>query len=76
MPDVDLNLGMPSRYAPQGRSYTSVVFEPTCGLLVAASLMQAPFSSYDEEANETWVPEGKPYLECMLSVPEVLRQLS
>jgi cleavage and polyadenylation specificity factor subunit 1 len=32
MPDVDLNLGMPSRHIPQGRSYTNVVFEPTCGL--------------------------------------------
>lgn len=68
MPDVDLNLGMPSRYVPQGRSYTSVVFEPTCGLLVAASLMQAQFSSYDEEGNETWVPDGEPHLECMLSL--------
>jgi cleavage and polyadenylation specificity factor subunit 1 len=63
MPDIDLNLGMPSRHVPQGRPYTNVVFEPTCGLLVAASLMQAQFSSYDEEGNETWVPDGKSHLE-------------
>jgi len=58
MPDVDLNLTMPSRHFPQGRSYTNVVFEPTCGLLVAASLTQARFASYDEEGNETWAPDG------------------
>jgi cleavage and polyadenylation specificity factor subunit 1 len=58
MPDVDLHMGMPSRHIPQGRSYTNVVFEPTCGLLVAAALTQAKFSSYDEEGNETWVPDG------------------
>jgi cleavage and polyadenylation specificity factor subunit 1 len=59
MPDVDLNLGMPSRYIPQGRSYTNVVFEPTNNLLVAVSLVETQFSSYDEEGNETWSPDGK-----------------
>jgi cleavage and polyadenylation specificity factor subunit 1 len=62
MPDVDLNLGMPSRYIPQGRSYTNVVFEPTSNLLVAASLVQAQFSSYDEEGSEMWSPDGKLHL--------------
>jgi cleavage and polyadenylation specificity factor subunit 1 len=58
MPDVDLNMGMPSRHIPQGRSYTNVVFEPTSSLLVAASVVQAQFSSYDEEGNEMWAPDG------------------
>ncbi|KAF8500474.1 CPSF A subunit region-domain-containing protein [Russula emetica] len=58
MPDVDLNLGMPSRHIPQGRSYTNIVFEPTSNLLVAASLVQAQFSSYDEEGNEMWSPDA------------------
>jgi cleavage and polyadenylation specificity factor subunit 1 len=58
MPDVDLNLGMPSRHIPQGRSYTNIVFETTSNLLVAASLVMAQFSSYDEEANEMWSPDG------------------
>jgi len=58
MPDIDLNLTMPSRHFPQGRSYTNVVFEPTCGLLVAASLTQSRFASYDEEGNETWAPDA------------------
>jgi cleavage and polyadenylation specificity factor subunit 1 len=73
MPDVDLNLGMPSRCIPQGRSYTNIVFEPTCGLLIAASLVQAQFSSYDEEGVETWVPDGKPRLKIYV-VLEVLRR--
>ena len=59
MPDVDLNLEMPSRHIHRGRSYTNVVFEPTNCLMVAASLMQAHFSSYDEDGNELWTPDGE-----------------
>ena len=73
MPDVDLNLGMPSRHIPQGRSYTNVVFEPTNNLLVAASLVETQFSSYDEEGNEMWSPDGK--LHCIYLVFfEILRR--
>ncbi|KAH8992719.1 CPSF A subunit region-domain-containing protein [Lactarius akahatsu] len=57
MPDVDLNLDMPSRHIHRGQSYTNVVFEPTNCLIVAASLMQAQFSSYDEDGNEQWTPD-------------------
>ena len=64
MPDVDLNLDMPSRHIHRGRSYTNVVFESTNCLLVAASLMQAPFSSYDEDGNESWTPDGELFLLC------------
>lgn len=66
MPDVDLNLGMPSRHILQGRSYTNIVFEPTTSLLVAASLVQAQFSSYDEEGTEMWTPDGMLYLTCLV----------
>jgi cleavage and polyadenylation specificity factor subunit 1 len=66
MPDVDLNLGMPSRHIFQGRSYTNIVFEPTTSLLVAASLVQAQFSSYDEEGTEMWTPDGRFYLTCLV----------
>ena len=62
MPDVDLNLGMPSRHIPQGRSYTNIVFEPTSNLLVGASLVEAQFSAYDEEGSEMWSPDGKFHL--------------
>jgi len=64
MPDVDLNLGMPSRHIPLGRSYTNVVFESTSSLLVAASLVEAQFSSYDEEGAEMWAPDCRFYLIC------------
>jgi cleavage and polyadenylation specificity factor subunit 1 len=57
MPDVDLNLDMPSRHIHRGRSYTNIVFEPTNCLMVAASLLQAQFSSYDEDGNELWTPD-------------------
>jgi len=58
MPEVDLNMDVPSRHIHRGRSYTNVVFEPTNCLIVAASLIQAQFSSYDEDGNELWVPDG------------------
>jgi len=62
MPDVDLNLGLPSRHIPQGRSYMNIVFEPTSNLLVAASLVEMQFSSYDKEGNGMWSPDGKFHL--------------
>jgi cleavage and polyadenylation specificity factor subunit 1 len=58
MPDINLDMGMPSRHVPRGRSYTNVVFEPSSSLMVAASLTHAQFSSYDEEGNEIWSPDG------------------
>jgi hypothetical protein len=64
MPDVDLNLDMPSRHIHRGRSYTNIVFEPTNCLMVAASLLQAQFSSYDEDGNELWTPDGALCLLC------------
>ena len=70
MPDVDLNLDMPSRHIHRGRSYTNIVFEPTNCLMVAASLMQAPFASYDEDGNESWTPDGESCLLCYCSHTE------
>ena len=73
MPDVDLNLDMPSRHIHRGRSYTNIVFEPTNCLMVAASLMQAQFASYDEDGNESWTPDGELCLPCCW--PLILSQL-
>ncbi|KAI0259707.1 CPSF A subunit region-domain-containing protein [Gloeopeniophorella convolvens] len=68
MPDVDFNMDLPSWHVPRGRSYTHVLFEPTTCLVVGASLMQAQFSSYDEEGNELWAPDAPnvsyPMCEC------------
>jgi hypothetical protein len=76
MPDVDLNLGMPLRHIPQGQSYTNVVFEPTSGLLVAASLVEAQFSSYDEEGNEMWSPDSRFFLVCLVYYDILMQPLS
>ena len=72
MPDVDLNLEMPSRHIHRGRSYTNIVFEPTNCLMVAASLTQAQFSSYDEDGNELWTPDGESCLLCYYLHTETL----
>lgn len=50
---------LPSRSVPRGRSYSSVVFEPSTCLIVAASSLQAKFASFDEDGNKIWEPDGK-----------------
>jgi cleavage and polyadenylation specificity factor subunit 1 len=47
------------RSIPRGRAYSSVVFEPSTCLIVAASSLQAKFASFDEDGNQIWEPDGK-----------------
>ncbi|KAI0062778.1 hypothetical protein BV25DRAFT_1855577 [Artomyces pyxidatus] len=58
MPDLHLGLDVISRHVPRGRAYTNILFEPTTCLIVAASSLQAQFTSYDEEGNEIWSPDA------------------
>ncbi|KAI0052046.1 hypothetical protein FA95DRAFT_1593031 [Auriscalpium vulgare] len=57
-PDLDVSGDLISRHVPRGKSYTHVLFDPTHCLLVAATSLQSPFSSYDEDGNEIWVPDA------------------
>jgi len=43
---------------PRGRSYSNVLFDPSLGLIIAGSSLQAKFTSYDEDGNRIWEPEG------------------
>ena len=58
MPDVMLEGHLPSRTVPRSRPYSNVVFEPSTALIVAASVIQARFASFDEDGNRLWEPDG------------------
>jgi len=52
VPDLQLDISLPSRSVPRSRSYANVVFEPSTSL-------QAEFTSFDEEGNKVWEPDRK-----------------
>ncbi|TFY69793.1 hypothetical protein EVG20_g3009 [Dentipellis fragilis] len=57
MPDIQVGTDLPSRSVPRTRPYTNVVFDSSTGLIVAASSLQAQFTSFDEDGNQTWEPD-------------------
>ncbi|KAJ7481615.1 CPSF A subunit region-domain-containing protein [Mycena latifolia] len=58
LPDFNLDTPLPSKPVPRGRSYSSVVFDPSTSLIVAASSLQAKFASFDEDGNRVWEPDA------------------
>ncbi|KIK53793.1 hypothetical protein GYMLUDRAFT_49207 [Collybiopsis luxurians FD-317 M1] len=68
IPDFQLELPLPMRSIPRGRAYTSVVFDPSTSLVVAASILEASFASFDEDGNKIWEPDAPnisyPITEC------------
>ncbi|KAJ3476928.1 hypothetical protein NLI96_g10812 [Meripilus lineatus] len=58
IPDIQLGLPLPSRTVSKPRPYSNVVYEPSTSLLVAASSLQARFSSFDEDSNLIWEPDA------------------
>ncbi|KAJ7757023.1 CPSF A subunit region-domain-containing protein [Mycena metata] len=58
LPDFNLDTSLPSKSVPRGRSYSSVVFDPSTSLIVAASSLQADFASFDEDGNRMWEPDA------------------
>ena len=59
IPEFHLDGPLPMRSVPRGRSYSSVVFDPSTTLVVAASSLQAKFASFDEDGNRLWEPDGE-----------------
>ena len=59
IPEFHFDGPLPSRSVPRGRSYSSVVFDPSTTMVVAASSLQARFASFDEDSNRLWEPDGK-----------------
>lgn len=59
LPDFEFDGTLPSRFIPRGRSYSTVVFDPSTSLIVAASSLQAKFAAFDEDGERTWEPDGR-----------------
>ncbi|KAF9486143.1 hypothetical protein BDN70DRAFT_870239 [Pholiota conissans] len=58
VPNFQLDGPLPCRSIPRGRSYSNVLFDPSTSLIVAASSLQAKFTSYDEDGNRIWEPDA------------------
>ena len=58
LPDISLDTALPKRAIPRSRQYSNVVFETSSLLIVAASSLEAQFTSYDEDNNVIWEPDG------------------
>ncbi|KAJ3757844.1 CPSF A subunit region-domain-containing protein [Lentinula raphanica] len=68
IPEFQLNYPLPMRSIPRGRAYSSVVFDPSTSLVVAAAVLEASFASFDEDNNRLWAPDAPnisdPKIEC------------
>ncbi|KAJ3777509.1 CPSF A subunit region-domain-containing protein [Lentinula raphanica] len=68
IPEFELNYPLPMRSIPRGRAYSSVVFDPSTSLVVAAAVLEANFASFDEDNNRLWAPDAPnisdPKIEC------------
>ncbi|KAF4616622.1 hypothetical protein D9613_008890 [Agrocybe pediades] len=58
LPGFHFDGPLPSRSIPKGRSYSNVLFDPSTSLIVAASTLEAKFTSYDEDGNRIWEPDA------------------
>lgn len=59
IPDFHVDGPLLLRSVPRGRAYSSVIFEPSTCLIVAASSLRAKFASFDEDGNKIWEPDGE-----------------
>ncbi|KAG2029284.1 CPSF A subunit region-domain-containing protein [Suillus americanus] len=62
-PEVQPDSFIPYRSVPRSRAYSNIIFEPSASLIVAASPLQARFTSYDEDGNVVWEPDDCSTLE-------------
>jgi len=59
IPDFQFSSTLPSRSILRGRAYSSILFDSSTSLIVAASSLQARFTSFDEDGTKLWEPEGE-----------------
>ncbi|KAJ3567068.1 hypothetical protein NP233_g6602 [Leucocoprinus birnbaumii] len=68
IPEFQFDNVLPTRSIPRGRAYSSVLFDPSTSLIVAASSLQARFTSFDEDGNKLWEPDApnvtEPNVDC------------
>ncbi|TDL22024.1 hypothetical protein BD410DRAFT_828742 [Rickenella mellea] len=58
MPELNLAGALPCRSVPRSRAYTNVTYDPSTGLIVAASVESKEFVLFDEDGNKMWDPEA------------------
>ncbi|CAA7257397.1 unnamed protein product [Cyclocybe aegerita] len=58
MPHFQFDTPLPSRSIPRGRPYSNILFDASTSLIVAASSMQAKFTTYDEDGVRIWEPDA------------------
>lgn len=58
MPDLCLDSPIPFRSVPRGRPFTSITYDTSTGLIVAASSLRTKFVLFDEDGNPSWTPDG------------------
>ncbi|KAJ3912750.1 CPSF A subunit region-domain-containing protein [Lentinula edodes] len=63
IPDFGLDFPLPMRSVPRGRAYSSVVFDSSTSLVVAAAVLEARFASFDEDNNRIWTPDASNILD-------------
>lgn len=59
IPGFQFSSALPSRSIPRGRAYSSILFDSSTSLIVAASSLQARFTSFDEDGTKLWEPDGE-----------------
>lgn len=59
IPGLEVGTQMPSIRSPQSRTYTSIAYDASSGLIVASSLLNNPFTIFDEEGVQMWEVDGK-----------------
>ncbi|EJD52944.1 hypothetical protein AURDEDRAFT_81080 [Auricularia subglabra TFB-10046 SS5] len=59
MPDLRLDEELPSFFMPRGRPYTSIAYEATTGMVIAASSLRSRFVLFDEDGNTVWKPDAE-----------------
>ncbi|KAJ7583446.1 CPSF A subunit region-domain-containing protein [Mycena floridula] len=74
IPEFTYESKLPARSIPRGRPYSNVVFDPSTGLIVAASVLRAQFGSFDEDGNRVWEPDASnvTYPTCDCSALELI----
>ncbi|TFK49248.1 hypothetical protein OE88DRAFT_1662681 [Heliocybe sulcata] len=58
MPGIQIATDLPSRFVPRSQAYSHLVYESSTSLLVASSVRQAKFTTYDDDGNCLWEPDA------------------
>ncbi|GJJ10703.1 hypothetical protein Clacol_004930 [Clathrus columnatus] len=57
IPNVCLDSPIPFRSVPRGRPYTSIKYDASTGLIVAAASIKSKFVLFDDDGNPIWMPD-------------------